>query len=255
MLFVALALQLTSFDTPGAALESLLAKKPRVIAFGEFHELKGAAKVHSAIWRFREQLLASVQPIASDLIVETWVTDGKCGKTEEKAVAQVQESTKRPESTEDEVMALLRTAKERGVQPHVLTVSCAQYKAIGGDGGEIDYVKLLETVTTVLRTKIHEVLGLRKGGDKTVLVYGGAIHNDVYPKKELRDFSFARDITKATHERYLEVDLYVPEYIAGDKDLTAEPWYKPYLEQPPAKTTLVRRGPTSFIIIFPRTSA
>lgn len=244
--------KLTSFDTPAAALESLLGRKPRVIAFGEFHEIKGAAKVPSSVFRFREQLLASLKASSSDLIVETWVTDGKCGKTEETAVAKVEESTKRPETTEDEIVTLMKAAKAGGVQPHVLTVTCKQYADIGGNGGEIDYVKLLDTVTTVLRTKIHEVLELRAGGDKTILVYGGAIHNDVYPKKELKDFSFARDIEKATKNRYLEVDLYVPEYIESDKELTAEAWYAPYRGLPSSKATLIKRGPNSFIIVFPR---
>jgi len=244
--------KLTSFDTPAAALESLLGKKPRVIAFGEFHEIKGAAKVPSSVFRFREQLLASLRASSSDLIVETWVTDGKCGKTEETAVAKVEESTKRPESTEDEIVTLMKAAKAGGVQPHVLTVTCKQYEDIGGNGGEIDYVKLLDTVTTVLRSKIHEVLKLRSGASKTILVYGGAIHNDVYPKKELAEFSFAKDIEKATRQHYLEVDLYVPEYIENDKDLTAEAWYKPYRALPADKATLVRRGPNSFILVFPR---
>src|SRR5262249_3700562 len=72
-------------------------------------------------------------------------------------------------------------------------------------------------------------------------------------KAELKDFSFAKDVEKATRNKYLEVDLYVPEYIEGDKDLTAEAWYKPYLKLPHDKATLVKRGASSYIIVFPRT--
>jgi hypothetical protein len=246
--------ELRNFDSPAAALESVLAARPRVIAFGEYHEVKGGAAAKSAIAHFQEEMIDRFQNQGSDLIVETWVTEGNCGKKEQEVVTQVEETTKRPETTESEVVTLMKRAKAIDIQPHILKVSCAQYNALLDDKGEIDYVKLLQTVTDLLNEKISEVLKTRaKAQDKTILVYGGALHNDVHPRKELASFSFAARVSKEVKGKYLEVDLYVPEYIDGDKDLKAEAWY-PLLQKTaqPGKATLIKRSANSFIIVFAR---
>jgi hypothetical protein len=243
---------LRTFDSPAEALRAALAGGARVIAFGEYHEIEGAAPgIHSAIARFAEELLEVVQDDASDLVVETWVTEGNCGKQEKQVVREVEETTKRPEATESEIVKLIKRAKANGVQPHILQLSCKDYQALLDDKNEIDYVRLLATVTDLLRKKIIERL---KAGDKnkTILVYGGALHNDVYPRAELKAFTFAPQIAKATKGRYREIDLYVPEYIEHDKNITAEAWYPSLLKADADKTALVRRGASSYIIVFPR---
>jgi hypothetical protein len=239
--------KLRYFDTPEDALRAILAEKPKLVAFGEYHETKGAPKVASAIARFRDLLLPVVSDGASDLLMETWVTEGKCGKQEETVVAQVEESTKRPETTESEVVQVMKKAKAAGVQPHILKVSCDEYQSLTGTDGAIDYVRLLSIVTTHLQGKIDEILAKKP---KVVLVYGGALHNDLHPRKELAQFSFAAAVKKQLKGAYAEVDLYVPEYIGTDKKITAEPWYKQVKSD---KTTLVTRSAGSHIIVFPST--
>ncbi|HZS36502.1 MAG TPA: hypothetical protein VFF06_06740 [Polyangia bacterium] len=246
--------ELRNFDSPAEALASLLAARPRVIAFGEYHEIKGAAPAKSAIAHFQEEMLEPLKAGGSDLIVETWVTEGNCGKQEKEVVAQVEETTQRPETTESEVVTLMKRAKAINIQPHILKLTCGGYQALLDDKGEVDYVKLLQTVTDLLRDKIMETLVARAAApDKTILVYGGAIHNDVYPRRELAAFTFAPKIQKAVKGKYLEVDLYVPEYIDADKELRAEAWYAPLQKlAKPGKATLIRRGPSSYIIVFAR---
>jgi hypothetical protein len=241
----------TTFDSPEEALASIVQKRPRVIAFGEYHEVKGAPKVPSAIARFTERLLPRVAAIASEIVVETWVTEGNCGKQEEKVVEQVAETTKRPETTEDEIVTMLKRAKASGLAPNILTVTCKEYRALLDDAGELDLVRLLRAITVLLARKTTERLR-ETPGDHAVLIYGGALHNDVYPRKELRQFSFASELERTTRGRYLEVDLYVPEYIELDKQIAAEPWFK---QIAPDKTTLVKRGANSYILVFPRTPA
>jgi hypothetical protein len=239
------------FDTPEAALAAALHDKPRVIAVGEYHQIKGGANVPSALTRFRTQLLPTVAPLAGDLVVETWVTAGKCGKTEEKVATQVQETTKRPETTEDEIVTLLKAGKAAGLRPHILTIDCKEYQALlPKEDGKIDYEALLATVTRHLKL---EALAALKAG-RSVVVYGGALHNDVYPRKELKAYNFARDLTKASSGRYREVDLYVPEYVESDAEITGAPWWPTVEKRPPDKTALVVRGPSSFIVVFPRTA-
>ena len=53
--------------------------------------------------------------------------------------------------------------------------------------------------------------------------------------------------------RYLEVDLYVPEFVERDKDISKEPWFAVYKKRAkPGKPTLVKRGTGSYIVVFPR---
>src|SRR5947209_18448964 len=128
--------ELRNFASPAAALASLLGAHPRVIAFGEYHEIKGAAPAKSAIAHFQEELLEPLAQGGSDLIVETWVTEGNCGKQEKEGVAEVAETTQRPETTESEVVTLMKRAKAAHVQPHILTLTCAAYRALLDDKGE-----------------------------------------------------------------------------------------------------------------------
>jgi len=248
------------FPTSSAIVANLWRKKPRVVAFGEYHEIQGqvsgGAKVPSAVKRFGDEMLASLAADSSDLVLETWVTEGKCGETETKAVAKVEESIKRPETTEDELVTLLKRAKSAGVQPHILTLSCAEYQDIQPKDGEIDYVKLLGVVTAQLKNGIDAALD-KAPKRKTVVVYGGALHNDLFPKKELAQFSFAKAVKKLVGGRYLEVDLYVPEYVEKDKEIAAQPWFHAWRKQQaahPGQPALVERGASSYIVIFPITS-
>jgi hypothetical protein len=243
------------FDTPEAALAVALEGKPRVIAFGEYHQIEGGPKVPSALTRFRTQLFPTVAPRASDLVVETWVTSGQCGKTEEKVAAQVQETTKRPEVTEDEIVTLLKAGKAAGVRPHILTLDCKEYEALLPKAdGKIDYEALLATVTRHLKKEALAALATPSpSSERAVVVYGGALHNDVYPRKELKAYSFAADLSRATKGRYREVDLYVPEYVESDKEITGAAWWPTVEKRAPGQTALVTRGPRSFIVVFPRT--
>ena len=249
------AFAIQRFDSPAAALGHLLKTRPRVVAFGEYHETEGAPKVPSALRRFTSQLLPVLAPQASDLVVETFVPDGRCGETEEIVVRNVEKTTQRPATTESELVTLLKSAKAARVGPHILSVSCADYEAVEGDGDEVDYEKLLLLIKTHLQRKITEVLGRRAQDHRIVAVYGGALHNDLYPKPLLQSFTFGAEIRRLTGERYLEVDLYVPEYIERDEALVREWWY-PLSQRKarPGDTLLVRRGAASYIILLPRTS-
>jgi hypothetical protein len=247
---------LAPFDSPAAALATLLAQKPRVIAFGEYHEIEGAPKVRSALRHFLDELWPLVAPVASDLIVETWITEGRCGKREKSVVSKVEQDTQRPASTEDEVVTLLERAKAGGVAPHILVLSCIEYVWMSDGKGGVDYLRLLQTITAKLREAIEAALAARRSArDRAVVVYGGALHNDLHPRRELREFSFAPEVSRRVRGRFLEVDLYVPEYVERVEEVTAEPWFAEWTRSPPGKTVLVRRGPGSYILVFPRSAA
>ena len=237
--------------TAVAAVDKIYQSKPRVIAFGEYHQTETTRAIPSALRRFIDELLPSAIAADNHVVVETWITEGKCGKTEEKVTAGVEDMTQRPAATESEVVQLIRRAKEQKASPHILKLSCAEYASLQPtDGtGSVDAVKLLGLVNDKLRSQIVELLAHKA---PRIVVYGGALHNDLYPRAELASFTFGRDIKKRVGDGYAEVDLYVPEYIADDKGITSEAWYRTYLNQrKPGQATLVQRGPGSYIIVFP----
>ena len=77
-----------------------------------------------------------------------------------------------------------------------------------------------------------------------MLVYGGALHNDLAPNPELASYSFGPAIDAFTHGDYREIDLYVPELVATLPALRAERWYPVLAPDAHAPgTTLIRRQP------------
>jgi hypothetical protein len=284
------------FESPGAALSAILAEaRPAVIGFGEVHEKKGSPKVRSAISRFGEQLLPALAKQASDLIVETWLTEGRCGAVEKKVVKSVEKVTERPASTEDEVLAVLTRAKALGIAPHILSVGCKDYKLLARSGAaeadprrsgrdprnrsgaaeadprrsgrdprnsSVDAEALLGMITRHLQGKAEAVLQARapasapaRSPRSLLALYGGALHNDLYPVEGLDAFSYAAALEKRIGERYIEVDLYVPEYIEKDESLAKEAWFPVFRRHSSSsRTLLLERGERSYILVFPRTA-
>ena len=264
--------EITGYDSPADALTAILKRAetdsggtaPRIVAFGEYHELKGNSGVKSGLKRFSEQLLSVLQPQTADLVLETWVTAGDCGKEESKVVKDVKQTTKRPVTTENELVTLIKQARATGVQPHILELSCSEYQGLLGTDGAVDYEKMLKLLGDLLAKKIAQVKLRREaaGIRKIVAVYGGALHNDLYPTEEMRPYTFGPGCAIAFPGQYLEVDLYVPEFIAKDEALSKEPWFAKYTQMSRSasgskssatKTWVVRRGRASFILLFPRT--
>lgn len=262
--------ELAGHDSPASALAAILQRAeadaggsaPRIVAFGEYHELKGNSGVKSALKRFGEQLLAVLQPLTSDLVLETWVTAGGCGKEESKVVKDVAKTTKRPVTTENELVTLIKQARESHVQPHILELSCGEYQGLLDKEGAVDYEKMLTLLSDLLARKIAQVKLRREaaGVRKIVAVYGGALHNDLYPSAEFRPYTFGPGTAIAFPGQYLEVDLYVPEFIDKDPGLGKEPWFAKYQQarrsaakDARGRTWVVRRGKGSFILLFPPT--
>ncbi len=251
----------TVFPDAARALTSLLlTHRPRVLGFGEIHQKTDSAPVRSAVKRFAEQLLPLLAPKATDLLVETWVTEGRCGKQEHRVVKQVDKGTKRPASTEDEVLTLLRRGKKLGLKPHILVLSCADYEKLSGKDGKLDYEALLSTVTQQLQKKVLAIVGggagagsaaTREAG-RVLVVYGGALHNDLFPPKGLERFSYAAAAASATKQGYVEIDLYVPEYLRGDKELRRKPWFPLIGKATPGQVVLIERGKRSYILVLRR---
>ena len=239
------------------AIASVLAPAaaPLVLGVGELHQTVDTAGIASSLSRFTRQIWPLLAPRVSDLIVETWVTDGACGTAEAATVGDVARTTERPAATENEIVALLTRAKASGARPHILKVTCAEYRLLApaGAGGAVDYQRMLSLIEHTLEAKVTEVLAARPATDagKLIVVYGGALHNDLHPDPVLAPFSYGLRAFHATAGRYRELDLYVPAYLERNPAMRNEPWFPLWQRAAaPGRPVLIRRSPDSFIVVF-----
>jgi hypothetical protein len=253
-------LAIEHFATAARALEQVLATPAQVVAFGEYHQTTESMKIRSSLLRFSEELLPVVAKSATDLVVETWVADGGCGKRETKVIEDVQTTTERPPETGNQIATLLKHAQAAGVVPHILTMTCKDYRSVSDKNGETDFVKMLTLTRDRLQREVSRWLGAPRStaskGARVVAVYGGALHNDLYPAPSDKPFAFGRALFAKTQGQYLEVDLFVPEYILADKRMAAERWFAGFKAGIKAgDALLIRRSERSYIIVFPVSAA
>jgi len=242
--------------SPLEGFQRVLARKPAILAVGEYHELRGGPKVPSAIRRFTRELLPALQGKLSSLVVETWMLNGKCGAAETQATAAVAKTTQRPESTEDEVTTLLDRTWKMGVKNHILVIDCDDYRSMLDDAGGLDGAASLALVKRKVEQKALEVIEREEGGtpERLLLLYGGALHNDLEPLAQWREYSFGPALRRATDGHTIELDLLVPEYVDSDEDLLKEPWFAGALALSRAgKTVLINPHPDVYLLMFART--
>jgi hypothetical protein len=239
------------FPSVAVAVTNFLGDATGVVAFGELHQTAKTAGVRSTLARFTDEILPAIAPRAGHLIVETWVSSGGCGEPEKHVTAEVARTTERPAETENEIVRLLRRAKELGVAPHVLEVGCREYASLVGAGGGVDYDRLLTITGQHLGRAIQQALALPRPPNRPlVIVYGGALHNDLHPDPALAGYSFGPAIDALTNGAYREIDLYVPELVRTLPALRGEAWYRVWRRvrgAPPA--VMIRRGPRSAIVL------
>ena len=242
-----------SFPSVAAAVTTFLGDATGVVAFGELHQTAKTAGVRSTLAWFTDEILPAIAPRAAHLIVETWVSSGSCGEPEKHVTGEVTRTTERPAETENEIVRLLRRAKELGVAPHVLDVGCREYQSLVGAGGGVDYDRLLTITGQHLGRAIEQALALPRAADRPlVIVYGGALHNDLRPDPALARYSFGPAIDALTNGAYREIDVYVPELVRTLPSLRQEPWYRIWQRARVARgVVMIRRGPRSAIVLTP----
>ncbi|MBL0213400.1 MAG: hypothetical protein IPQ07_05930 [Myxococcales bacterium] len=241
------------FATLADALAAIIPADARVVGFGELHARVDRAAVRSSLSLFTEAL-PSFGDKVSDLIVETFIVDPKCGQTAVATTKKMETDVKRPEATKSEIALLADAAKAAKIQPHAMTLSCADYKVLMPKG-EIDPLAMLTITTRELQRIALSAVAHR---DKEpahrpwVTLYGGALHNDLVPDKALAEWSYAGAVDKATGGQFVEIDLIVPELAAGDAASKKQPWF-PAVEKAGAWIQIWKRNAHSFVVILPKT--
>jgi hypothetical protein len=244
-----------AFATPEAALAHALSAEPRLIALGEAHAQKDAPKVKSTIRRFAEELLPKLEGRASDLVIELLTTNGACGNALEKDVAERQKPVTEPQAAtnQNQYVTLGVVAKEHGIVPHTLVPECEELRAVTQAGqADIDRMLVLIADATVREA---EKLVASADPKRAIVLYGGALHNDLEPRPGREAWSFGPRLAKIVAGRYVEIDLVIPEFVKPTPSWQGFPWYAPFtaLAASP-ETILYRPSSASYVLIFPRSA-
>jgi hypothetical protein len=239
--------QYREVSSTAAAISMILAENPdpRVYAIGEYHQSRTAISATSPLARFSRDIIGMLEPHAHHLIVEAWL-DAACWSSGQLS-HDVAAATGRPASTAMEMMRLVTSRKARGLVTHGLPMTCIEHDAMIDASGRVDFLLLLEVITD----KLAETTRLVLETDRAVIVYGGALHNDLYPHWPLEELSYAKPLARELGGHVLEIDLVVPEVVAPMPLIRTEDWFPLLTRAAPNRVIVWRRGPASYVVILP----
>ncbi len=244
-----------SYPDLAAALTATIPKDARVVGFGEMHMRTDRKQVKSALARFTQDGLPALAGQISDLVVETWIVDPGCGKKAETATKKIEMTVRRPQETKSEIALLAEAARAAKVQPHAMKMTCDDYDKIAPAQGEVAPDVILGFTTRELQRISGEAVTFRDKKAETrpwIAVYGGALHNDRFPAEGVEDWSYAAGVDQKTTNRFVEIDLIVPELAEADDASKSQPWFD-VVKRADDKVHVWKRGERSFVMILPRT--
>ena len=177
------------FPDTGSAMRAILAEAGdvQVYAVGEYHAT-GQLTTRSPLRQFTDDILTRLTPWADDLVVEAWF-DPSCAANDPVRV-QIQAVTHRPPIAGD-LHQLSMTTK---MPMHGLPMTCIEHSSMLDPKGRVDFFRLLSLITDKLRETTLQLV--RRG--HSVIVYGGALHNDLYPRWMLDELSYAVALARET---------------------------------------------------------
>ncbi len=150
----------------------------------------------------------------------------------------------RPPSTQRELHHLVASSR---LQTHGLPITCIEHSSVLDGRGRVDFLRLLLMVTEKLGDRARAL----SAGGRSVIVYGGALHNDLYPSWPLAELSYAAGLAEELGGGVLELDLVVPELVAPMAMIRREPWFPLIGRASPDRVLVWQRGPGSYVVILP----
>jgi hypothetical protein len=237
------------YPDTGSAVRAILAEAaaPRVYAMGEYHPTQNAAVRRSPLARFTDEIIELLVPHARHLVIESWLDDSCGGDGAETVGAQVASAIGRPASTESDLAYLVDAGRKHRLVPHTLPMTCIEQSAMLDPHGSVDFVRLLETITDKLGETARRIVD----EGRPVIVYGGALHNDLYPAYAFDELTYAQDLSRELGGGVLEIDLVVPEIVAPLAMVRRETWFPLLGLASPGRAVVWERGPDSYVVMLP----
>jgi hypothetical protein len=242
--------EVTLHEELAGALAQVLASDPRVVGFGEAHAPADFAGRSTAL-RFTAELLPALAPRAYAVVVELLAPEPGC--MPERAAAEREASAiteGQAESNQEEYLALGRQARRLGVRAEVPRADCAALRRVA-EAGQEGVLVLMELVASESAALAERLLREAPEG-RRVLLYGGALHNDLTARAGLEAWSYAAALDAASRGRYAEVDLIVPELVRDTESWRRFAWYAAVTALPADhRYAVVQTGLQSFALVWP----
>lgn len=232
-------------------MRAAITEETKIIGFGEAHAPEDFDG-RSTVRRFAEDLLPALAPLSSALLVELLAPPQGC----EGARATVQKESDavtqgQSKANQNEYVALGHLARRHGVTPDILRPSCEDMKAIQQSDSPV--VTMMETIAQLSAREAPELVGTATSERPLVILYGGALHNDVEPREELASWSYGPHLAKATNGHYLEIDLVVPGLMQATDSWKKFRWYDAAASLPAGHgPVLIQLDARSFALVFER---
>ena len=259
-------LDFREFPDTASAMTAILdeAGPAKVYAVGEYHPTRVPNGARTPLSRFTGEIMDLLVPRSRHLVVETWLDDD-CDAAGRQVRKEVQDATGRPPSTGTDIEALVMKSRKKKLETHGLPMTCIEHGSLLDPTGRVDFLRLLELITEKLGTTARSLVSDRKpderwarsnpGGiaevDRAVIVYGGALHNDLYPRWPLAALSYAKGLQKDLGGGVIELDLVVPEVVAPMPMVRLEDWFPLIGRSSPDRVIVWQRGPQSYVLILP----
>lgn len=244
-----------AFATPEAAFSYVLREKPRILAIGEAHAQAGTAGIRSSTRRFAEQLLPLLAGKAKHVVIELLIANCQPRTVSGVTEAQRPVTEQQAPTNQNQFLTLGKYAQRLGIEPEALAPSCAEYEQALSAGAD-SVSRLLTLVRDRTRASVQALLAIPGEETALVLTYGGALHNDLYPRVGQESWSFGPALAAASQGRYVELDLIVPEFVKDTEAWRNQPWFRAFDRERLSRDTLLyRAAPSSFALIFPKTEA
>jgi hypothetical protein len=246
------ALGCLAFADAGAAFDYVLRSEPRVLAIGEAHAQDNTPGIPSSTRRFAEQLLPKLAGKSKHIVIELLLANCKQHTVEGVKKQQAPVTEHQAKSNQNEFVTLGKVAERFGIEPQGLTPDCPEYEAVvnAGEGG---VARLLTLVADQTAKEVEALLAQPDSGSP-ILTYGGALHNDLSPRPGQAAWSFGPKLALDTQNRYVELDLIVPEFVKDSEAWRNLPWFSAFdREHLSSETLLFQPARGSFVLIFPKT--
>lgn len=238
----------TEVDKDEDAFDIVLKEDPAVLAIGEAHAQRGARAASSAK-RFTDELLPLLAGRASDLLVELMMPPTGCVKQSEKMrKTQAPVTSQQAETNQNEYVVMGDAARKLGIVPDLLRPSCEDLASINDAGADaIDRsLQTIARLTTAQGTKM-----IARAGRKMVVTYGGALHNDATPPPERAAWAYGPALSQQVAGRYVELDLYVPDFITDEPTWKKQPWFAQWeAHRASGKALVIKVAPKSYVMVL-----
>lgn len=202
--------------------------------------------------RFTGEILPSLEGRAGRLLVELLAPPSGCEKARARAQQESDAITEgQAEDNQNEYVALGHAARTYGIVPDVLRPTCKDMESTAN--AEVPVIAIMELIARASERSVEAWLPHRKPERPLIVLYGGALHNDVQPREGVESWSYAARMTELSGSGYREIDLVLPELVQDSESWRKFLWYEAMRSLPERHGfVLVLVSETSYALVLPR---